>query len=146
MAGKKKTRIDLAYETKKDGASKTMRLPLRMMVTGDWAAGQSKEAGTEFEKRTAYNITPGNMDEVMDKMDINLNLEVKDHLHGGETANVKLPVRRMKDLTPDQIAQNVPDIKELLDLRAKLADIKEKTIGPKDFSKTLKRLGDEVKE
>ena len=38
-ANYKKGRVKFEYETEVDGANKTVELPMRMIVTGDWAQG-----------------------------------------------------------------------------------------------------------
>ena len=142
-ANYKKGRVKFEYETEVNGANKTVELPMRMIVTGDWAKGMSDEAKKDFEKRGAYELEPGKTDDLIEKMGIELKLDVEDHIHEGGQAQVKLPIRGMKDFTPDQIVQAVPDLKELMALREKLQDIRDKTKGPKTYRKLLEKLGEE---
>lgn len=143
MANYKKGRVKFEYETDVAGANKVVELPMRMMVTGDFSQGMSDEARKEFSERGAFELEPGKMDDLMERMGIELNLEVKDHLHEGGQTNVKVPIRSMKDFTPDRLVEAVPDLKELMKLRQKLQDIHDKTKGPATFRKLLEKHGEE---
>lgn len=143
MATFKKGRVKFEYETEINGANKTVELPMRMIVAGDWAQGMSKEAQKDFSERGAYELEPGKTDDLMEKMGIELSLEVDDHIHEGGRLQVTLPVRGMKDFTPDRIVQTVPELQELMKLREKLKDIRDKTKGPKNYRLLLEQLGDE---
>ncbi len=144
MAGNyKKGRVNFAYETEVNGAKQTVELPFRTMVIGDFAKGMSKEAKKDFEERGAYELEPGKMGELMDKMDIELKMEVDDHIHDGGKMDVKLGIHSLKDFTPDNIVDNVPDLKEIMVLRENLQNIRDKTKGPKTFRKLLEKLGED---
>jgi len=139
----KKGRVKFEYETEVNGANKTVELPMRMIVTGDFANGMSEEAQKDFSDRGAYELEPGKTDDLMEKMGIELSMEVDDHIHEGGTMQVKLPIRAMKDFTPDSIVQTVPELQELMKLREKLKDIRDKTKGPKTYRKLLEDLGEQ---
>lgn len=143
MATFKKGRVKFEYETEINGANKTVELPMRMIVTGDWAQGMSKEAQKDFSERGAYELEPGKTDDLMEKMGIELSLEVDDHLHEGGKMQVALPIRGMRDFTPDRIVQVVPELQEMMKLREKLKDIRDKSKGPKNYRLLLEQLGDE---
>jgi len=142
-ANYKKGRVKFEYETEINGAKKSVELPMRFLVAGDWAQGMSEEAKKEFEERGAYELEPGKTDDLIEKMGIELNLEVEDHLHEGGQTQVKLPIRGMEDFTPDKIVQAVPDLKTMMNLREKLKDIRDKAKGPKTYRKLLEKLGEE---
>lgn len=139
----KKGRVNFTYETDTEGAGKSVELPFRMLVLSDFSKGHSGEAKKAFDERKTYKIEPGNMDKVMREMDIELKLEVDNHLHeGGETVTVNLPIRCMHDMKPQNIAKNVPDLKQLLQLREQIETIRDKaSTSPKNYGKVLKNLG-----
>jgi len=144
MANFQEGRVKFEYTTEEGGAQRTVELPMRTLVVGDFAAGMSAEARKSFDERGIYDLAPGKMADLMEKMDIKLDLEVDDHLHEGGTTNVSLSIRSLADFTPDKIVQSVDDLREVMELREKLDEIRKLNAGPhkKTFRELLKAMGE----
>ena len=115
------SRINIKLDLHTGGAQKKVELPLKLLVTGDYSNGQDKRDLAEKEK---VNINKNNFDSVLSDFNPKANLTVKNTLSpaGGEM-NVNLDFKSMRDFHPEQIAQNVPELRALLAMRNLLRDL-----------------------
>ena len=81
----------------------------------------------------------------MGEQKLALNFAVKDKLSENEDSelNVNLKFRRLSDMEPEAIANQVPELKKLLDLRAALTALKGPLGNEKAFRNKIQQiLGD----
>lgn len=137
-----KSRLTLRYKTEIDGQPADISLPMRMMVTGDFSLGNSKDRKLDLEDRRVRNMDGKNTDAVMKDMDIGLNFSVANKIdpENKEDIDVKLSMDGMKSFSPDQIAKTVPKIKGLLMLKQLLEEVIANVDNRKDFRKLLGEL------
>ena len=123
------SRINIKLDLHTGGAQKKVELPLKLLVTGDYSNGQDKRDLAEKEK---VNINKNNFDSVLSDFNPKANLTVKNTLSpaGGE----------MRDFHPEQIAQNVPELRALLAMRNLLRDLKSNLLDDSAFRRELETI------
>ncbi len=118
-----KERINIVYKPNDAGAKDRLELPMRFMVMGDFSGN---EDGAPIEERELTSINNKNFNSVMEKMDLNLNIKVDNHLGSGndEVLDLDLNFKNIKDFSPDSLVDQVPEISKLLKLRESLVALK----------------------
>lgn len=135
-------RVNIRYRTESGGAVEETELPLRLLVTGDFTG---RPDATLLEERNPINIDKNNFDEVLSSQRIGLTLQVDNTLSGksDEKLAVDLNFASMKDFEPESIAQQIPALRELLELREALTELKGPLSQNADFRKRLQKLLDD---
>ena len=119
-------RIQISYEVESGGAIEMKELPFLMGVLGDFT-GQPTEPLPRLKERKFVEVTPDNFDDVLASMKPHLALTVENKLVESADAPklaVDLNFRSLDDFSPDAIARQVKPLRELLDLRTQLADLR----------------------
>ncbi len=118
-----KERISVRYTPKIDGAATDVELPLNLLITGNL---KGKQDDTPLDERTAVAVNRYNLNAVIAEADIEREFNVPAELNDNpnEYLKVSLKVKSMNDLSPDNIANQVPEIKRLLELREALVALK----------------------
>jgi type VI secretion system protein ImpB len=117
-------RVNITYDVETGGAIETRELPFVMGVLGD-LSGQPTEALPRLKDRKFVEVTPDNFDDVLASMKPHLAFSVANKLSDeGGNVSVDLNFKSLEDFNPDRVARQVKPLKELLDLRTKLADLR----------------------
>lgn len=119
-------RVQISYDVEIGNAIELKEIPFVMGVLGD-LTGQPKEALPRLKDRRFVEITPDNFDAVIDSMKPHLAFSVENKLSEDPNAGqikVDLNFKSMDDFEPDAVAKQVKPLKELLDLRTKLSDLR----------------------
>ena len=119
-------RVQISYEVQTGDAIEIKEIPFVMGVLGDFA-GQPTEPLEELKKRKFVEVTPDNFDDVLAKMKPHLAFSVENKLadeEGAAKLKVDLNFRSLEDFDPENVARQVPALREMLDLRRKLADLR----------------------
>jgi len=119
-------RVQISYDVEIGDAIELKELPFVMGVLAD-LSGQPKEALARFKDRRFVEITPDNFDTVLDSMKPHLAFSVENKLSEDSNAGqlkVDLNFKSMDDFEPDSVAKQVKPLKDLLDLRTKLSDLR----------------------
>jgi type VI secretion system protein ImpB len=120
-----KERVNIVYKSHTGEKTEEVELPLKLLVLGDFSGRQSDEI---VEERKTININKENFDEVMKSYGINMDLSVPNTLdaeaNSGSELTVQLKMRGIKDFSPDNIVDQVPELKSLLELRQSLLALK----------------------
>lgn len=134
-----KERVNIVYKPATDGAEE-VELPLKILAMGDYTGRKDDRA---LEDRKPINIDKDNFNEVMEKHDLSVDLNVPDQLSGseGELA-VALKFKNLKDFTPEGVANQVPELKKLLELRNALTALKGPLGNRPAFRKQMQDLLD----
>jgi len=116
-------RVNIVYKSQVGDAQEETELPLKILVVGDYT-GRPDE--TPLEERKPINIDKENFDEVMAKQDLSAHVQVPDRLSGQKDASlsVELKFKTLADFGPEGIANQVPELKKMLELRAALNALK----------------------
>jgi type VI secretion system protein ImpB len=108
------------------GAIEKKELPFLMGVLGDFT-GQPTEPLPKLKERKFVEVTPDNFDDVLASMKPHLSFTVENKLSEDAEApklGVDLNFRSLDDFAPDAVAKQVKPLRELLDLRQQLADLR----------------------
>jgi len=101
-------------------------LPFVMGVLGDFT-GQPTEPLPRLRDRKFVEVNPDNFDSVLEGMKPHLSFSVENKLSEDSNApqlKVDLHFKSMDDFEPENVARQVKPLKELLDLRTKLSDLR----------------------
>lgn len=119
-------RVHITYDVETGGAIETKELPFVMGVLGDFS-GQPSEPLPRLKDRKFIEVTPDNFDDVLSSMKPHLAFTVENKLSEDADAGriaVDLSFKSMDDFAPDAVARQVKPLRELLELRTKLADLR----------------------
>ena len=98
-------------------------LPFRLLVMGDYTM---KEDKLPIEKRTPLDINKSNFDSVMQSFNLSLDLSVPDRITGQGEMPVSLKFGTLKDFRPESVARQVPQLRNLLELREAMKALRPK--------------------
>lgn len=118
-----KERINVRYVPRTDGQTAEVELPLSLLVTGDL---KGKPDDTPLDERQPVAIDKNTFNAVLAQSGIERNVSVPSVLNGtsGARMDISLKVKSMADLSPDNIAAQVPELKKMLELREALVALK----------------------
>lgn len=138
-----KERVNIVYKPAIGNAKEEVELPLKILMMGDYTQRQDERT---LEERKPINVDKDNFNQVLAEQKLELNLGVADKLSqepGAEMA-VNLKFKNMKDFTPEGIANQVPEMRKLLELRTALNALKGPLGNVPAFRKKIQGLlGDE---
>lgn len=137
-------RINIKYKTDTGGAVEEEELPLRLLVTGDFTG---RPDATPIEERKPVNIDKNNFDEILKAQKVGMTLQVENVVKPEQKElAINLQFSEMKDFEPEQVARQIPDLRELLDLREALTELKGPLSQNAEFRKRLQKLLDDENE
>ena len=117
-------RVQIEYDVELYGSPKKVQIPFVMGVMAD-LSGKPTEPLAPVADRKFLEIDVDNFDTVLKNMKPRVNFTVENKLDGsGGKLPVDITFESMDDFSPDAVAQKVGPLKELLDLRTKLADLR----------------------
>jgi type VI secretion system protein ImpB len=119
-------RVQISYDVQIGDAIERKELPFVLGVLGDFA-GQPTGEVTRLKDRRFVDVTPDNFDEVLANMKPHLAYSVENKLSDDPNAGqlkVDLNFRALEDFEPEQVARQIRPLRELLDLRGKLNDLR----------------------
>ena len=139
-----KERVNIVYKSDTGDAQEEIELPFRFMVIGDFT-GRADE--TPLEQRQLVGVDKDNFNDVLAGQNVGAEISVpnklSDDLDEGEQLPVSLKFENMKDFSPDQICQQVPELKSLVDLRDALTMLKGPLGNMPAFRKRLEAMMDD---
>ncbi len=119
-------RVNISYDVETGGAIEMKELPFVMGVLGDFT-GQPTEPLARLKERKFVDVTLDNFDDVLASMKPHLAFTVENKLSEDANAGklgVDLTFQSLDDFSPDAVARQVKPLRELLELRGKLADLR----------------------
>jgi type VI secretion system protein ImpB len=119
-------RVQITYDVEVGGAIEVKELPFVVGVLGDFT-GNPEQPLPKLKDRKFVELNPDNFDTVLEGMKPHLSLAVENKLSDeADAANLKvdLKFRKLEDFEPANVAKQVKPLKELLDLRTRLADLR----------------------
>lgn len=119
-------RVQITYDVEIGGAIELKELPFVVGVLGDFT-GQPEEPLPKLKDRKFVEIDRDNFDSVMEGMKPHLSFAVENKLsEEADAPNLKvdLKFRSFDDFEPENVARQVKPLKELLDLRTRLTDLR----------------------
>jgi len=141
-------RVNISYEVEIGGAIELKELPFVMGVLGDFT-GQPAEPLAKLKDRKFVDVNPDNFDDVLKSMRPHLAFKVENKLSDDPEPGklgVELNFESLDDFAPDRVARQVKPLREMLDLRTKLADLRGSLQGNDKLEDILQAtLSDEEK-
>jgi type VI secretion system protein ImpB len=134
-----KERVNIVYRPATGDAKEEVELPLKLLVVGDFTM---QEDDRMIEEREPINIDKDNFDEVMRAQNLKLDVNVADKISGdpGKEVAVSLKFDSIKDFNPEAIAQNTPELNQLLQLREALSALKGPMSNRPEFRKKIQEI------
>lgn len=149
-------RVHISYDVETGGAIERKELPFVMGVLGD-LTGHPAEPLARLKDRKFVEMNPDNFDDVLASMKPHLAFTVENKLSEDPDAGklaIDLNFTSLDDFAPDAVAKQVKPLRELLELRTQLADLRgtlqtnekldeilQATIGD---TEKMKKLGQEI--
>jgi type VI secretion system protein ImpB len=131
-------RINLKLDVGKGDAKKSMELPLKLLVMGDFTC---REKDGRLSDREKIAVDRNNFQQVMADFGLNLSFMVDNKLgsNGGEI-KVDIPVTGIDSFRPENVASAVPALSRLLAARNLLKDLKSNLLDNREFRRKLEEL------
>lgn len=125
----KAPRVQITYDVEIGEAIETKELPFVMGVLGDYA-GQNRESQVRLKDRKFIHIDQDNFDDVLGGMAPKVTARVENRIQeDGSTLGVDLTFRRLEDFEPQSVARQIEPLRQLLEARTRLSDLRNKVAG-----------------
>lgn len=132
-------RVQITYDVEVGGAIEIKELPFVVGVLGDFT-GQPDQPLPKLKDRKFVEVNPDNFDTVLEGMKPHLSFAVENKLSddpGAPQLKVDLRFKKMDDFEPANVAKQVKPLKELLDLRTRLSDLRGQLQGNDKLEEVL---------
>lgn len=132
-------RVHITYDVETGGAIELKELPFVLGVLGDFT-GQPTQPLPRLRDRKFVEVNPDNFDQVLEGMKPHLSFSVENKLSEEPDApqlKVDLHFKSMDDFSPENVARQVKPLRELLDLRTKLSDLRGSLQGNEKLEEVL---------
>jgi type VI secretion system protein ImpB len=119
-------RVQITYDVEVGDAIEIKELPVVMGVLGDFT-GQPTEPLPRIKDRKFVEVNPDNFDSVLANMKPHLAYSVENKLSEDPNAGnlkVDLHFKSLDDFAPESVARQVGPLRELLELRDRLTDLR----------------------
>ncbi|MGE0500224.1 MAG: type VI secretion system contractile sheath small subunit [Rhizobiaceae bacterium] len=140
-------RVQIAYDVEHYGSPTTIELPFVMGVMADLAgASETKEAQKTLQERGFVETDAGRFPKFMEALGPRVKARVKNVLPQAEGQErdeemaLDLTFNNMGDFAPDRIAEQVPQLAELLKMRRQLEELLGFMDGRVDAEKRIAQL------
>lgn len=133
-------RVHLTYDVEVGDGKEEKELPFVVGVMGDFSAASTVDQ-QKLKDKKFVNVDLENIDEVMAAMAPRAAFAVENHLTDeGGRIGVDLTFKSMEDFRPEQIVQNIEPLRQLVEARSRLTDLRNKI----STSEKLEDLLDDV--
>jgi type VI secretion system protein ImpB len=137
-------RVQITYDVEVGDAIEVKELPFVMGVLGDFT-GQPVDPPVDplprLKDRKFVEVTPDNFDTVLESMKPHLAFSVENKLSEDPAAgNIKVDLhfKSLDDFAPDNVARQVKPLRELLELRDRLSDLRGSMQGNDKLEEALR--------
>lgn len=125
----RRPRVQITYDVETGGAMQKVELPFVVGVMAD-LSGQPSDPLKPLKERKFVNIDRDNFNTVLAQSTPRLAMRVDNKITNDDSQlNVELKFKSMDDFEPAKVAEQVPALKELLEVRQKLTQLMSKMEG-----------------
>jgi type VI secretion system protein ImpB len=116
-------RVNITYKPSTGNQTDEVELPLKMLFIGDYTGRADPRP---LEERKPVNVDKDNFTQVLAEQNLSLSIHAKDELSGDKGAElaINLKFKKLSDFGPDAVAEQVPELKRLLELRQAITALK----------------------
>lgn len=136
-----KERVNIVYKPATGDAQEQVELPLKQLVVGDFTL---KESDTPVDERKPIQVDKDNFNDVLKAQGLDLTMSVPNRLSENAPEDEQIPVtlkfQNLRDFEPDAIVEQVPELRQLIELREALKALKGPLGNLPDFRKKLQAL------
>jgi type VI secretion system protein ImpB len=136
-----KERVNIVYRPATGDAQAEIELPLKMLVVGDFTL---REDSVPIDELKPINVNKDNFNEVLKGQELSLQFSVPNKLDEkattDDTLSISLRFDSINDFTPDVLAERIPELRQMLELRDALKALKSPIGNLPDFRKRLQEL------
>ncbi len=133
-----KERVNIVYKSTTGDQSEDVELPLKLLMIGDYTGKASDET---VEDRAPVNIDKDNFDNVMAGFNLSLDMNVGNTLsEEDDDMAVHIDIKSMKDLSPDSVAKQVPELDSMIEMRKALLALKGPLGNVPAFRKAIQNI------
>jgi type VI secretion system protein ImpB len=132
-------RVKIDYKVETEGAEPITELPFIVGVMADLSGMAAEGVKKPMKQRKFIEIDRDNFNRVMAQQQPRVAYTVENKLtgDGNERLNVELNFRSLQDFDPARVAEQVPILNELLQVRKKLTELQSKIEGNDALEKLL---------
>ena len=133
-------RVQITYDVEIGGAIELKELPFVTGVLGDFT-GQPEQPLPKLKDRKFVEVNPDNFDTVLEGMKPHLSFAVENKLSEDSDApklKVDLNFKSMDDFSPENVARQVGPLRQLLELRDRLTDLRGSMQGNDKLEEALR--------
>ncbi len=138
-----KERINIRFVPATGDQQEEIELPLKTVILGDF---KGVADDSPVEERKAVSIDKNTFTSVMKEMELHRQFEVSNKLQDDDpdaTLNISLDFETLSDFKPDAVAQKVPELRKLVELRDALSALKGPLGNMPQFRKALSEMMDD---
>lgn len=135
--------IHIQYEVRTGDAIQNKELPFLVGVMSDLSGNNPDKKVEPLAKREFLDIDRDNFGDVLKKVKPEIKLDVANKLDPDKAdsqMSIRMDIERMEDFTPEGIAEKVPALRELMNVRKQLAGLLNKLDGKDDANELLEQL------
>ena len=137
-------RVQITYDVEVGGAIELKELPFVVGVMGDFV-GKPEEPLPALKNRKFVEIDPDNFNQVLSGMKPRLAYTIDNKLQDdGSKLGVDLKFNSIEDFEPDNIVQQVEPLRQLIEARQKLSDLRSKMDGNEKLENLLEGIMSDV--
>jgi type VI secretion system protein ImpB len=125
----RRPRVQITYDVETNGAMQKVELPFVVGVLAD-LSGKPKEALKPLKDRKVVTIDRDNFNDVLAKATPRVAMKVDNKLTDANTKlAVELNFKKLEDFEPGKVVEQVPALRELMEMRGKLVQLLSKMEG-----------------
>jgi len=134
-----KERVNIVYRPAQGDAQEEVELPLKMLVLGDFTGSPDQRP---VELREPVSVNKDNFDEILKAQSVGISIAVPNRLAPERARELQFELRMasLKDFEPEAIVEQVPELRELLELRQALRALKGPLANLPEFRKKIQDL------
>ena len=133
-------RVQITYDVETGGAIEKKELPLVVGIMAD-LAGKQEQPMAPIKTRKFVEIDRDNFNDVMSSITPRLAFQVDNNLKDDDTKlNVELRFRKIDDLRPEAVVQQIEPLRKLFEARQRLNDLLAKLDGNDDLDVLLQDI------